>query len=64
MLLLWLFVNDYSHSKCLYSRYTGYLHDCDYQSNRDGNIYSESNTEPNMSEYKLEYLFPCETNAL
>ena len=35
----------------------GYLHNCDYQSSRVGRIYSKSKTEPNMSEYRPDYLF-------
>ena len=35
----------------------GHLHNCDYQGNRVGRIYSKSKTEPNMSEYRPDYLF-------
>ena len=38
-------------------RYMGYLHNCDYQSGRVGKIYSKSKAEPNMSEYRPDYLF-------
>ena len=44
----------------LSGRYMEYLHNCDYcdyQSSRAGKIYSKSKTEPNMSEYRPDYLF-------
>ena len=35
----------------------GHLHNCDYHSSRVGRIYSNSKTEPNMSEYMPDYLY-------